>query len=251
MRKAIKKILVIDDEPDVTRAVRLTIQLQEPVWQVIEANGGERGLLLTDAESPDLVLLDLVMPDMSGFDVLKQIRLFSDVPVIILTVRDDELDKVQGLELGADDYIVKPFGHLELMARIRSVLRRAEGITGQPAKPFVGGKLRIDFNRHQVTVGTREIQLTSTEYRLLEILAHNAGWVVPTETLLSRVWGRYALNNSDYLKVYIHRLRLKIEEDPAHPRYLHTARRDGYWLIPPADTSQRPEAHTQDPRPSI
>lgn len=233
MLKASRKILIIDDEPDVVRAVQLTIQLQEPNWQVVTADGGERGLLLVDLEKPDLVLLDLVMPDMSGFQVLEQIRLFSDVPVIILTVQDDELDKVRGLELGADDYIVKPFGRLELMARIRSTLRRAEGFVGQPKKPYIKGKLKVDFERHQVYMGDEPVKLTSTEFHLLEILARNAGRVVPSETLLGRVWGRYALDNPDYLKVYIHRLRLKLEEDPTHPRYLHTKRGEGYWLEPP------------------
>lgn len=240
MRKAIEKILVIDDEPDVTRAVRLTINLQEPDWEIVEAHGGERGLLLVDTESPDLVLLDLVMPDLSGFEVLKQIRLFSDVPVIILTVRDDELDEVHGLELGADDYIVKPFGHLELMAHIRSVLRRVEGTVGPPQKTFVSGKLRIDFNHRRVTVGGREIRLTGTEYHLLEILARNAGLVVPTETLLSRVWGRYGLDNTAYLKVYIHRLRLKLEDDPSQPTLLYTARGEGYWLVAADDVARQP-----------
>jgi two-component system KDP operon response regulator KdpE len=230
MFKAIKKILIIDDEPDIGRAVQLTIQLQESSWQVIVANNGKRGLLLVDVESPDLVLLDLVMPDLSGFQVLEQIRLFSDVPIIILTVRDDELDKVRGLELGADDYIVKPFGRLELMARIHSALRRAEGFIGQPDKPYVSGGLRIDFNRHQVTLEGKLVSLTSTEFHLLEVLARYAGRLVPNETLLGRVWGRYALDNPDYLKVYIHRLRLKLEEDPTQPRYLHTERGEGYWL---------------------
>jgi two-component system KDP operon response regulator KdpE len=230
MIKAIKKILIIDDEPDVARAVALTIQLQEPNWEVSTANSGERGLILADTASPDLVLLDLVMPDLSGFQVLEQIRLFSSVPVIILTVQDDELDKVRGLELGADDYITKPFGHLELMARIRSALRRAEGLTGQLQKPYVNGGLRIDFERHQVMVDGKAAPLTSTEFHLLEILAQNDGRLVPNETLLGRVWGHYALDNADYLKVYIHRLRLKLEEDPAHPHYLHTERGEGYWL---------------------
>jgi len=215
------------------RAVQLTIQLQEPNWQVVTADGGERGLLLVDLEKPDLVLLDLVMPDMSGFQVLEQIRRFSDVPVIILTVQNDELDKVRGLELGADDYIVKPFGRLELMARIRSALRRAEGFMGQPEKPYVSGNLKVDFERHQVYVGDKPVTLTSTEFQLLEILARNAGRLVSSETLLGRVWGRYALDNPDYLKVYIHRLRLKLEKDPAHPHYLHTKRGEGYWLETP------------------
>jgi DNA-binding response OmpR family regulator len=233
MNKAIKKILVIDDEPDVARAVQLTIQLQEPNWQVITADGGERGLLFTDLEKPDLVLLDLAMPDLSGFQVLEQIRRFSDVPVIILTVQNDELDEVRGLELGADDYITKPFGHLELMARIRSTLRRAEGLAGQSQKPYVNGGLRIDFDRHQVTVNGEAVSLTSTEYHLLEILARNAGRLVSSETLLGRVWDRYSMENPDYLKVYIHRLRLKLEDDPAQPRYLHTERGEGYWLEAP------------------
>lgn len=230
MRKASHKILIIDDERDVTRAVQLTITVQEPEWQVITAQDGERGLELIDTAAPDLVLLDLGMPGMHGFEVLEQMRLFSDVPVIILTVRDDELDKVRGLELGADDYITKPFGHLELMARIRSVLRRVEGGAAPVERPFICGNLRIDFNRRRVTVGEKEIRLTSTEFRLLEILARNAGRIVPNEVLLSRIWGREAIDEMDYLKVFIYRLRHKIEPDPAHPRYLLTERSTGYWL---------------------
>jgi two-component system KDP operon response regulator KdpE len=230
MRKASHKILIIDDEPDVTRAVQLTITVQEPEWQVIAAQEGERGLELVDTEAPDLVLLDLGMPGMHGFEVLEQIRRFSDVPVIILTVRDDELDKVRGLELGADDYITKPFGHLELMARMRSVLRRVEGGAAPLEHPFVCDDLQIDFNRRRVTVGQKEIRLTSTEFRLLEILARNAGRIVSNELLLSRIWGRDAMDDVDYLKVFIYRLRQKIEPDPAHPRYLLTERSTGYWL---------------------
>ncbi len=233
MLKAIKKILIVDDEPDVARAIELTIRLQEPDWEIITAENGERGLIMADTQSPDLVLLDLVMPDQSGFQVLEQIRLFSDMPVIILTVQDDELNKVRGLELGADDYITKPFGHLELMARIRSALRRAEGLVGQPYKPYINGGLRIDFERHQVTVDGKAVPLTSTEFHLLEILAQNNGRLVPNETLLGRVWGHYALDNADYLKVYIHRLRLKLKDDPTKPHYLHTERGEGYWLEAP------------------
>lgn len=230
MRKASQKILIIDDEPDVTRAVQLTITVQEPEWQVITAREGKRGLELIDTAAPDLVLLDLGLPGLHGFDVLEQIRLFSNVPVIILTVHDDELDKVRGLELGADDYITKPFGHLELMARIRSVLRRVEGGAAPLEPPFICGDLRLDFNRHQITVGGKEIQLTSTEFQLLEILARNAGRIVTNEVLLNRIWGQDALNEVDYVKVFIYRLRRKIEPDPSHPRYLMTARSVGYWL---------------------
>jgi len=230
MKKASHKILIIDDEPDVTRAVQLTITIQEPEWQVIAAHQGETGLDLVDTEAPDLVLLDLAMPGMHGFEVLEQIRLFSDVPVIILTVQDDELDKVRGLELGADDYMVKPFGHLELLARIRSVLRRVEGSPGPVERPFINGQLRLDFNRRRVTIGAEEIRLTSTEFRLLEVLARHAGRVMSSEVLLSRVWGRDASDDVDYLKAFIYRLRRKIEPDPARPRYLHTERGVGYWL---------------------
>lgn len=236
MKKATNKILVIDDELDVRRAVRLTINIQEPQWQILEAQDGERGLLLIDNEGPDLVLLDLRMPNMSGFEVLEQIRLFSDVPVIILTVRDDELDKVHALEMGADDYIVKPFGHLELLARVHSVLRRTEGLIGPPSKPYRGGDLFIDFKKRLVSFRGQAVRLTSTEFHLLEILARDAGFVVPAETLLGRVWGRYALD-SDYLKVYIHRLRQKIEPDPAHPQYLHTLRGEGYYLAAPENVA--------------
>jgi len=233
MEKAVRKILIIDDEKDVTTAVRLSITLQESQWKVIEANQPEKGLLLVASESPDLALLDVRMPEMDGFEVLKEIRLFSDIPVIMLTVRDDELDKVRALEMGADDYVVKPFGNLELMARIRSVLRRADGIAVPLEKPYINGALKIDFNRRKVFRGGEEIHLTSTEFRLLSILAQNAGRVVPSETLLGRVWGRYALD-SDYLKVYIRRLRRKIEDVPANPRFIRTIRGEGYSLVVPS-----------------
>ncbi len=230
MKTATKRILIIDDEPDVRRAVRLTIQLQEPEWEVLEAENGDAGLLKVESDQPDLVLLDLLMPGMNGFETLEQLRLFSDVPVIILTVRDDELDKVRGLELGADDYIVKPFGHLELMARIRSVLRRIEGSAAPHEPPLVLDGLRIDFDRRQVTLHGEIVPMTATEYNLLEILARNVGRVVTYQTLLNRVWGRYAVDSNDYLKVYIHRLRQKLEDDPAHPRYIRTVRGQGYML---------------------
>ncbi|NMC12421.1 MAG: response regulator transcription factor [Chloroflexi bacterium] len=230
MKKAVNTILIIDDEPDVTRAVKLAITIQEPEWEVIEVNDGETGLELIDKEAPDLVLLDLSMPGMHGFEVLEKTRLYSNVPIIILTVVNDELDKVRGLELGADDYIVKPFGNLELLARIRSVLRRVEGIAGPVERIFVSGDLRIDFNRRRVTVNGKEARLTNTEFRLLEVLARNAGQIVPNEVLLNRVWGRDAADEIDYLKVFTYRLRRKIEIDPSQPRLLHTERGVGYWL---------------------
>ncbi len=247
MEKATKKILVIDDERDVTRAVSLTITLQEPTWQVLTAHTGEQGLELLDEHSPDAVLLDLQIPDLHGFDVLQRIRLFSDVPVIILTVRDDELDKVRGLQLGADDYVVKPFGHLELLARLRSVLRRAAGFAGPSEPPFILGDLQIDWNQRRVFLRGEHVRLTSTEYRLLERLARNAGRVVPNEVLLSRIWGTDAVDETDYLKTYIYRLRAKLEDDPTQPRYLLTERGMGYWISRPSVEA----AGEKMPRPKV
>ena len=233
MEKATKKILIIDDEPDIRRAVSLTINLQEPTWDVLTASGGEEGLIALDQHSPDVVLLDLQMPDLHGFDVLKRIRSFSEVPVIILTVQNDELDKVRGLQLGADDYIVKPFGHLELMARLRSVLRRAACLMGSSEIPFVVEDLRIEWNQHQVFLHGQPVRLTHTEYRLLELLARNAGRILSDDALLSGVWGPEAVDQPDYLKTYIYRLRSKLEENPTRPRYLLTERGEGYWIPHP------------------
>lgn len=233
MEKATTRILVIDDEPDVLRAVSLTIGLQEPAWEVLTAQRGEEGLDLVETADPDAVLLDLQMPDADGFDLLGRIRLFSDVPVIILTVRDGELDKVRGLQLGADDFIVKPFGHLELLARLRSVLRRAAGHATADEPPFSCGELRIDWGLHRVSLRGQAIRLTSTEYRLLEILAHNAGRVVENGVLLARIWGPDARDETDYLKTYVHRLRVKLGDDPAQPQYVRTERGTGYWMPRP------------------
>jgi DNA-binding response OmpR family regulator len=222
MQKAGCKILVIDDDPEIRRAVRLTITLQMPEWQVLEARDGPHGL--------DLVLLDLAMPGMHGFDVLKEIRLSTDVPVIFLTVQDDELAKVRGLELGADDYIVKPFGHLELLARIRSVLRRTTGQTQPTEHPYRSGEMCIEFAQRRVTLAGAPVRVTNTEYRLLEVLAQNAGRIAENERLLQRVWGYERGDEVESLKVLIYRLRQKIEPDPARPRYLLTERGVGYWL---------------------
>jgi DNA-binding response OmpR family regulator len=248
MEKATTRILVIDDERDVLRAVGLTISLQEPAWEVLTAQRGEEGLDLVETTDPDAVLLDLQMPDADGFELLQRIRLFSDVPVIILTVRDSELDKVRGLQLGADDYVVKPFGHLELLARLRSVLRRAAGHSTADEPPFAFGELRIDWGLHRVTLRGEPIRLTSTEYRLLEILAHNAGRVVENGVLLARIWGPDAQDETDYLKTYVHRLRVKLADDPAQPQYVRTERGTGYWMPRPGAGAEDDAAQ---PRPGV
>jgi two-component system KDP operon response regulator KdpE len=224
------KILIVDDEPDVIKVVRMSFQVQEPAWEAIAAYDGEEALEVFEKEQPDLVLLDIRMPEMSGFDVLKELRRFSDVPVIMLTAKANEIDKVMGLNLGADDYITKPFGHMELLARVKAVLRRAQGIPLTHEVPFSNGGVHVDFERRQVSVDGKIVSLTGTEYRLLYHLLRNAGHVLTHETLLARVWGREYTDEIDYLKVYVSRLRNKIEKDPRNPERILTEYGVGYWF---------------------
>jgi len=226
------RILVVDDEPDVIKVITMSLNMRQPAWEVIGAQDGQEALERIETEHPDVVLLDVGLPEMSGFEVLKTVRLFSDVPIIMLTVRDDELSKVQGLELGADDYVTKPFSHLELLARVRAVLRRAEALPLTHERPFASGDIQIDFSRREVTVRGQPVTLTSTEYRLLYHLVRNAGQILTHETLLARVWGRDYTNEISYLKSYINRLRSKLERDPRHPEYILTEHTVGYWFRP-------------------
>lgn len=227
------KVLVVDDEPDMLKVITWSLNFQEPSWEVLTASEGQRALELVAQESPDIVLLDVAMPELDGFEVLQEIRRFSDVPVIMVTVRENEVDKVRGLELGADDYITKPFGHLELLARIRAVLRRAQSWPLAHEQPFVCGDLRVDFVTREVTVAGRPVTLTNTEYRLLYYLVRNAGRVLPHEMLLAHVWGREYVDEVDYLRVYIGRLRSKLEPDPARPQYILTEHGIGYRFRKP------------------
>ena len=224
------KILIVDEEPDVVRLISVSFGMQQPNWEVVAASDGEEALAMLEREQPALVLLDVGLPDMSGFEVLQQIRFFSDVPVIMLTVHDDELSKVRGLELGADDYVTKPFSHLELLARVRAVLRRAQALPLAHEEPFVSGDLSVDFARREVTRRGEPVPLTTTEYHLLYHLVRNAGQVLTHETLLARVWGREYTDEINYLKVYISRLRAKLEDDPRNPQHILTERGVGYWF---------------------
>jgi DNA-binding response OmpR family regulator len=226
------RILVVDDEPDVIKVIAMSFRMQQPAWEVISAEDGPEALELLEQESPDVVLLDIGLPDMNGLDVLKSMRLFSDVPVIMLTVRDDELSKVQGLELGADDYVTKPFSHLELLARVRAVLRRAQSLPLTHVQPFVSGEIQVDFVRREVTVRDQPVPLTGTEYRLLYHLVRNAGRIMTHEALLARVWGREYTDEISYLKSYISRLRNKLEPVPHRPEYILTEYGVGYWFRP-------------------
>ncbi len=226
------KVLVVDEEPDVIKLVAMSFRLQQPRCEVLGAADGPEALETIERQRPDVVLLDIGLPEMSGFEVLKAIRLFSDVPVIMLTVRDDELSKVQGLELGADDYVTKPFSHLELLARVRAVLRRAHALPLVHEQPFVSGDIRVDFVRREVAVRGVPVPLTGTEYRLLYHLVRNAGQVMTHESLLAHVWGREYTDEISYLKSYINRLRNKLEDDPRHPQYILTEYGLGYWFRP-------------------
>ena len=226
------KILIVDDEPDVIKVISMSFRMQQPAWEIISAEDGPEALKLLEQERPDVILLDIGLPDMSGLEVLKFIRVFSDVPVIMLTVRDDELSKVQGLELGADDYVTKPFSHLELLARVRAVLRRAQSLPLAQEHPFTSGDIHVDFVRRQLSVRGQPVPLTGTEYRLLYHLIRNAGRVMTHEALLARVWGREYTDEISYLKSYISRLRNKLESDPHNPEYILTEYGVGYWFRP-------------------
>ena len=229
------RLLVIDDEPDVVESVRLGFTLQWRDVDVLGAGSGEAGLDAIEREHPDIVLLDIGLPDINGFEVLSQIRAFSDVPVVMLTARDDSMDKVKGLELGADDYVTKPFNHLELMARVKAVLRRLEmPAPASRAPSFRSGDLEVDFARQEAHLRGERLDLTPTEYKLLYHLVRNAGHVLQHATLLAKVWGREYVDEVDYIRVYIRRLRDKLGDDPEDPTYIRTERGLGYRFVAPA-----------------
>jgi len=228
------RILVVDDEPDVVESVRLGFALQWREVDVLGAGDGERALDIVEHEAPDIVLLDIGLPGRDGFDILRELRAFSDVPVVMLTARDDALDKVKGLELGADYYVTKPFNHLELMARVRAVLRRHDmPAPASRAPSFRSGELEVDFARQEARLHGERLELTPTEYKLLYHLVRNVGHVLQHGTLLAKVWGREYVDETDYVRVYIRRLRDKLGDDPEHPRYIQTERRLGYRFLPP------------------
>lgn len=222
-----KTILVIDDEPRIVEAVSVNLELEG--YQVSSASNGPEALTKLSEELPDLIILDVMMPGMDGFETLEKIREVSNVPVIMLTVRGEETDKVRGLDLGADDYVTKPFSVNELISRINAALRRAEMPTPAPKTEIrVDDNLSIDFSRRQVMAGGREVHLRPTEYRLLYHLVSNAGRVLTHETLLRKVWGLEYRDEDQYLWLYITYLRRKLEEDPKHPRYILGERGIGY-----------------------
>ena len=224
-------ILTADDDPQLLRLVTRNLQLEG--YEVLAASDGQQALELIENHAPDLVLLDVTMPRMDGFTVCQRVRAFSAVPIIIVTARGQDQDKVRGLDLGADDYLTKPFSVDELLARVRAVLRRAQfsakESTGLQATTTIG-ELRVDYSQHLVTMAGQEVVLTPTEYLIHASLAQNAGRVLTQDLLLENVWGSEYVGESHMLQVNINRLRHKLEADPAHPRYIHIKVGVGYYL---------------------
>jgi two-component system, OmpR family, KDP operon response regulator KdpE len=221
--------LVIDDEAQIRKLLRVVLEQEH--YRALESESGRHGLSEIALRRPDVVLLDLALPDMDGVELLKRVRQWSHVPVLILSVKDSPEDKVAALDAGADDYVTKPFEASELLARLRAIQRRAP--TGSESFTLEAGHLAIDFNSHTVTVQRREIKLTATEYALLKLLALNAGKVVTHKQLLREIWGPNAEEQSQYLRVYMMHLRKKIEISDGPDRLLRTESGIGYRLVVP------------------
>lgn len=225
-----KKILVVDDEERMLRFIRLN--LEHDGFQVIEAIKGHEALDKMRTDMPDMILLDVMLPDLDGFEVLKMVREISNIPVIMLTAKGEEDDRVRGLELGADDYVTKPFSPRELVSRVKAVLRRVEMEGAEEVEVIqVDKRLKIDFNRREIWVKNELVKLRPTEYRLLYHLVQNAGWVLTYDQILSRVWGYEYRDEPHYVRLYINYLRQKLEENPANPKYIITERGVGYRFV--------------------
>ena len=233
-------ILVTDDDPQLLRLVTRSLELEK--FHVLNAKDGEEALAMIEADPPDLVLLDVMMPHMDGFTTCQKVREFSQVPIIIITARGRDDDKVKGLNLGADDYLTKPFSIDELGARVRAVLRRSQwvasgqALAGQTKRTI--GDISIDFEQCLVTIRNEEVPLTPTEYHILAYLMQNAGRVLTQDLLLEHIWGQEYMGESHMLQVSVNRLRRKIEPDPAHPTYIHTKIGIGYQF------SASPKSHS-------
>ena len=221
-----KRILVVDDEPRMIGFIRMNLELEEHL--VIEAHSGLDALDAIRTQLPDLVLLDVMMPELDGFETLRMLREFSDIPVIMLTAKGEENDIVQGLDLGADDYITKPFGPRILSSRIKAIIRRLEKPSTDEAILAIDGRLSVDYNRREVIVDGERIKLRPTEFRLIYHLIRNAGWTVPHDQLLQKVWGYEYRDEAHYVRLYVNYLRDKIEADPSNPQYIITERGVGY-----------------------
>ena len=228
-------ILTADDDPQLLRLVSRNLEFDG--YHVITAKNGQEALEQIEVHNPELILLDVMMPKMDGLQVCKHVREFSAVPIIIVTARGQDSDKVKGLDLGADDYLTKPFSIDELLARVRAVLRRTQFTAQEQTHAMRAitsiGDLTIDFVQRKVTIANKEVALTPTEYRILAYLAQNAGRVVTQDLLLEHVWGSEYVGESHMLQVNVNRLRRKIEPDPSHPQYILTKIGIGYQFVTP------------------
>jgi DNA-binding response OmpR family regulator len=225
-----RRILVVDDEERMVRFIRMN--LEHDGFQVSEAFNGKQAIQKIRDVTPDLILLDVMMPDLDGFEVLETVREVSNVPVIMLTAKGEEDDRVRGLELGADDYITKPFSPRELVSRVKAVLRRTEGASGSMHGLIeVDERLKIDFDRREIWLEGKLVKLRPTEYRMLYHLVQNAGWVVTHDQLLTKVWGYEYRDEPHYVRLYINYLRQKLEADPSNPKYILTERGVGYRFV--------------------
>jgi two-component system KDP operon response regulator KdpE len=232
-------VLLIEDEPEIRRFLRTT--LPEQGYRIIEATSGQEGLIEASARNPDLVLLDLGLPDMEGVEIIRALRKWTAVPILVLTAREQEHTKVEALDLGADDYVTKPFSMNELLARMRAALRHFARLSAEAQDSvFTVGELRVDLLRRQVFVSDQEVHLTPIEYKLLTTLIRYAGKVVTHRQLLKEVWGPLHTDEAHYLRVYMRQLRNKLEHNPAQPRYLTTELGVGYRLRIDENTVQRP-----------
>jgi len=225
------KVLIVEDDPIMVDTVAICFYVCWPEATVISVPTGEEALGVVEDQPPDIVILDLDLPGIDGYQTLKKIRGFSDIPIILLTAKDTELARIKGLELGADDYMTKPFSHIVLMARVKAVLRRAPSNTSESAKGTYRNDeagLEIDLDSRVVTRHGQAVNLAPLEYSLLELLVSNEGRVLPHEGILSWIWGQEYKNETAYLKVYIGRLRTKLWDDPQNPELIHTQRGVGY-----------------------
>jgi len=220
-------VLVVDDEPQILRVMRASLPIRG--YEVLTASSGKEALDQLSKQVPDLLILDLAMPEMSGLEVCRRVREFSTVPIIILSAKGSESDKVAALDLGADDYVTKPFGMDELLARARAVLRR---LATTSDRVLTVGDVTIDIDEHRVVVGGKEIRLTPKEFDVFKYLVNSAGKVVTHRALLQTVWGWESTDQTEYLRVFINQLRRKIEIDASHPRYIITEPWVGYRFVP-------------------
>jgi DNA-binding response OmpR family regulator len=225
-------VLVVDDDARMLRMMARVLELEG--YRVLTASSGGAALDLFDEEDPDLLLLDVMMPGMDGYGVCRRIREFSQTPIIMVTAKDSDEEKVEGLDAGADDYVVKPFSSRELAARVRAVLRRTKLWDERPEPSFQSHDLVVDFARHRVTLDGQEVNLTATEYRLLSYLVHNAGRLVTPDQILEAVWGEEYVGEHHLLRVNVGRLRQKLMDDSREPRFIATKINIGYMFLKPA-----------------